>query len=122
MKYGCYLICHEHIQAVDAFLQSFFRKRETGYNFASWITFEVPDANFTVNLMKGDDEPLTQHLTFEVYCASLTELETLSRKYEVEIHKFRSNSSPQKYYYHFAEIPGPATICKIELNYIEDIA
>ena len=121
MQYSSYLVCNEYITQVQDFLSQFFKERVNGYNFAGWRTFEVGNMGFTVNLMDDKKLPMTQHMTFDLYCDSLAELEALAKKHNVELQNFISTSTPNRYRYHYAEIKGPQDICKIEISYTEDL-
>lgn len=121
IKYSSYLVCKEHVQEVQEFLGQFFEGEKGPYNHDDWVTFIIPNTNFTVNLMKGSDQPITQHITFEIGCDSLTALETYSEKYNTEIKSFIATETGNPYRYHYCDILGPRDICKIEVNYIETI-
>lgn len=120
-KYGLYLVCREHIGDVKAFLSNFFEERKGKYNHESWVTFTIPGTAFVVNLMRGEDQSMTQSMTFEIYCDSLKQLEEFAEKYKSKIESFVATKAAQQYRYHYIEIPGPHDICKIEVSFCEDI-
>jgi hypothetical protein len=121
MKYSSYLVCNEHIDAVAEFLKQFFEEEVDGHTWSSWRTFKVGDTGFTVNLMVDNELSLTQYMTFEIYCKSLEELNELAEKYNARVQSLLATSAPQHYNYHYAEVLGPANICKVEMSYTEDI-
>ncbi len=121
IKYGSYLVCKEHVQEVRDFLCDFFEEKIDKYNHDNWVTFLILDTNFQVNLMKGNDQPMTQNMTFEIYCDSKEELEKYAEKYKCEIESFVATETSQPYTYYYIEILGPYNICKIEINYCEDL-
>ena len=121
MKYGCYLVCHEHIDEVSDFLTMFFPCVENQYTHKEWITFVIPHADFLLNLMKGDSQKLTQDVTMEIYFDTMNELVSFSNRYGVEIKSFKATKSTGKYTYHYCEVAGPHDICKIEASYSKNI-
>lgn len=120
-KYSSYLVCGEHINEVKDFLRDFFKEEKGKYNFENWVTFKTPDTDFVISLMGDADEPLTQNMTFEITPNSFKELEEFAKKYNKEIQSFVATSAPQKYRYHYLEIQGPRNICKMEINFCEDL-
>jgi len=121
MKFNSsYLVCKEHIQEVKKFLSQFFQEEKTPFSYESWITFTVPDTNFRVNLMEGNDQDVTQNMTFEITCNTLEQLKELSKKYNTKIEDFIATETENPYRYYYIEIPGPKNICKIEINFIEE--
>lgn len=120
IQYGSYVVCKEYLDNVRIFLSDFFEQTHGKYNFNEWVSFEVPGADFVINLMKGDDQPLTQNMTFELYCGTKEELNNLATRHKTDVKSFLTGT-PIKYRYHYVEIHGPRNICKIEINYIEDL-
>ncbi len=120
-KYGSYLVCNEYIDEVHSFLKQFFKERIDGYTFEGWSTFEVPDSSFLINLMKDGGQPLTKNMTFEIYCQSMKELEKIAENHGATIENFVSKKSAQHYKYYYIEIFGPQGICKIEVNFTENL-
>ena len=120
-KYGSYLVCKEHVQEVKDFLSQFFEERKDKYNHDNWVTFLLPSTNFQVNLMKGMDQSMTQNMTFEIYCESMDKLKEFATRYQCEINSFVATETSQPYTYHYIEINEPHGICKVEVNYCEDI-
>lgn len=117
MKYSSYIVCNEHIAQVSDFLEQFFEKLTTEYNFEGWLTFKIGNTTFTLNLMSDRDLPLTQNMTLELYCDSLDELKNLAEKHGVKTQSIEGTKALQHYTYHFAEIKGPHNICNVELSY-----
>lgn len=76
--------------------------------------------NFTISLMKGKDQDITQNMTFEISCNSLEDLQKYAKKFHTNVKNFVATETGKDYRYHFTEVFGPANICKIEINYIED--
>lgn len=120
-KFGCYLVCKEYINEVKKFLKQFFEEEKDGYESPQWITFHPKDSNFKINIMKGENQILTQNMTFEIYFNSMNELKNFAKKHKRKIKSFKVTDTKQKYIYNYAEINGPRKICKIEANYCEDI-
>lgn len=121
MKHGTsYLVCKEHIHEVKEFLAQFFEEENSKWNHDGWITFMVPGTGFKVSLMKGGDQEITQNMTFEINCESLEELEEQAKKFNTEVDSFMATETSHPYRYYYIEIYGPAGICKIEMNYIEE--
>lgn len=118
--YGSYLVCKDYIAEVKDFLGQFFEEQEGKYNHDAWVTFIVPGSNFKINLMRGEDQPITQNMTFEIYCNSFKELRGFAEQHGCDIQDFLATGAVQKYQYHYIEIPGPQNICKVEVNYCED--
>ena len=121
IKYGSYLICKEHVREVKDFLGEFFEEKKDKYNHENWVTFVVPNTDFKINLMKGSDQSITQNMTFEIYCESKEGLEKYAKKHNLEIESFVATETSQPYTYYYIEILGPYNICKIEVNYCEDL-
>jgi len=115
-----YLVCKNHITEVKDFLSKFFKERKGKYNHAGWITFGF-NPRFTISLMKGKDQPMTQNMTFEISCKSLKELEKFAQKFNCKIDSFIATETIHKYRYNYIEIFGPANICKVEINYCEKV-
>jgi hypothetical protein len=122
IKYGSYLVCKNNVAEVRKFLGQFFEERKGKYNHNAWVTFVVSDDDFLINLMRGDDQPMTQNMTFEIDCDSLDELQTHAQKHGCMVQNFLATGAPQKYRYHYIEIFGPKNICKVEISYSEDIS
>ena len=59
--YSLYLVCKEHVEEVRTFLSQFFTETTGPYNYEHWVSFETPDG-FSVNLMEGTDQPITQNV------------------------------------------------------------
>ncbi len=119
-KYNnCYLVCHEHIDAVKDFLNEFFEEIETKYSHQNWITFKIPKKEFHISLMRGPDQPLTQNMVFEVSCSSIKELESFANEHDQETKSFTITETGEPYIYYYIQISGPKNICKIEINFIE---
>ena len=116
-----YLVCHEHVDEVKKFLSKFFKESKGRYNHKNWITFKLPKTDFTINLMKGCDQPLTQHMVFEILCNSMEELKTFAKKNNCKIDSFTATETGKPYRYHYIQIPGPKNICKIEINFTEEL-
>lgn len=121
VKHGSYLVCKEYLKEVKEFLLQFFKEELGQYSHENWVTLIVPDTNFKVNLMKGNDQPITQNMTFEIYCESFEELKFYSHKFNKPIEKFLVTEVVPNYFYNYIEIPGPYNICKVEVNYCENI-
>jgi len=119
MKYGIYLVCREHLNDVNKFLSQFFTPIINEYTHEGWRVFSVPNADFLINIMHGDDQNLTQNMTLEIYLDSLETLKEFSQQHNVILKSFETSKSPTKYKYHFIEIPGPQNICKVEASYSE---
>ena len=115
-----YLVCKNNISEVKEFLSKFFKERKGKYNHAGWITFEF-NPEFTISLMKGKDQPMTQNMTFEISCKSLKELEKFAKEFNCKIDSFVATETAHNYRYHYIEILGPANICKVEINYCEKV-
>ncbi|PIZ82550.1 hypothetical protein COX97_04235 [Candidatus Pacearchaeota archaeon CG_4_10_14_0_2_um_filter_05_32_18] len=111
-----YLVCRNNINDVKKFLKKFFKEVKGKYNHPGWITFKI-NPKFIVNLMEGNDQIMTQNMTFEICCKSLKELEKFAKKFNCKIDSFVATETVYKYRYHYIEIFGPANICKIEINY-----
>jgi len=121
MKYNSsYLVCKEHIQEVKNFLLQFFQEEKGRFSHEDWITFIVPDTDFKVSLMKGNDQDLTQNMTFEITCESLEQLEEIANRHDTKISSFVATETGVPYRYNYTEISGPNNICKIEINFIEE--
>lgn len=121
MKAGLYLVCHDSVNLVKDFLQNFFPEEETDFNHEGWITFQVPESDFKINLMNGSSQELqkTQGVALEIYYDSLSELQEFANKHTVEIRSFNSSKASIQYTYHYCTIPGPDNICFIEVSYSE---
>lgn len=119
--FSSYLVCKEHVEDVKKFLAQFFDEIVYKYTHSDWVRFEIPNTNFTVHLMKGDDQDITKNMTFEIGCESLKELEDYAQKYNCKIKSFPCNEAEQKYIYNYIVISGPANICKMEISFAEDI-
>lgn len=120
MKFNSsYLVCKEHTQEVRKFLSQFFQEEKTPFSYESWITFIIPDTDFRVNLMDGNDQEITQNMTFEITCDTLEQLQELSKKYNTKVESFLATETNNSYRYYYIEILGPKNICKIEINFIE---
>ena len=120
-RYGSYLVCKEYIQDVRVFLSDFFDELKSGYTHSEWISFKIPGSKFLVNLMRGDDQNMTQNFTIEIYCDSKEKLEEYSKKYLKKIESFVATKSSVKYKYNYIEVFGPQNICKVEISYSEDL-
>jgi len=120
-KFGCYLVCKEHINEVEKFLKQFFKEEKDNYQSGQWVTFQPKNSDFKINLMKGEDQELTQNMTFEIYFNSIDELRNFAKKHKCKIESFKVTNTKQKYIYNYIEILGPNNICKIEANYCEDV-
>jgi len=118
-KYGSYLVCKEHVQEVKDFLSQFFEERKDQYSHDNWVTFLITDTNFQINLMKGSDQPITQNVTFEIYCESMDKLKEFAARYHCKVESFVATETAQPYTYYYIEVNGPYGICKIEVNYCE---
>ena len=121
VKFDCYLVCKEHINDVRKFLSKFFEEIKGEYSSSNWISFKIPHSDFIINLMVGEDQELTQNMTFEIYFSSKKELEKFAKKHKCKIKIFKVTNTSQKYKYNYVEIFGPKEICKIEANYCENI-
>lgn len=119
-RYGSYLVCNEHIEEVKEFLAQFFEEKPDEYSFAGWVTFVVPGTDFKINLMKDSELALTKNMTFELYCDSLAELESIAAKHGKKIESFLSTESPQQYRYHYIDF-SCLNICTVEVSYVEDL-
>ena len=120
-QYGSYLVCKEYIKEVKEFLSMFFEEKKGRYNHDGWITFEIPNTKFIVNLMKGKDQPMTQNMTFEIGVKSMEELQEYAKKHNSKIYDFIATETVNNYRYNYIEIFGPQNICKIEISYSEDV-
>ena len=85
-KYSSYLVCHKYINEVKQFLSQFFEEKIYEYSHEEWISFNLDD--FTLSLMKGNDQVMTQNATFEIACKSLEELEKYATKFDCKIESF----------------------------------
>ena len=121
-KYGSYMVCNEYIKEVRHFLKLFFEELSDEYTSEDWKTFLMPGSKLKVNLMVDKEQSITQNMTFEIYCESLEELKSLAEKHNLKIDSFLSTRSSQNYKYHFIEIFGPHNICKIEINFVENVS
>ncbi len=121
IRYGSYLNCKEHVKEVKEFLSQFFEEKKDKYSHENWVTFIIPKTDFKINLMKGDDLPMTEYMVFGIYCDSKKELEEFAHKYNSKIDSFMATETQQLYRYYYTSIYGPQNICMIEINYIEDI-
>lgn len=123
MKYNSsYLVCRDHVMEVKDFLSQFFPEEKDKYSHDGWITFKFPETGYQANLMKGAGQDITQNMTFEIACDSLEELEKVAEKYNTKVDSFLATETANPYRYYYIEVPGPANICKIEINYCEDVA
>ena len=120
-KMTSYIVCHENINKVRNFLRKFFEEKADRYNHAEWITFRIPNTSFTLNLMNGQDQLLTQNYTMEIQCSSLKELEKLAFKHKKKIHKFKATKAQKDYMYNFITVNGPCGICKVDASFSEDL-
>jgi len=118
-KYSSYIVCGDHISEVREFLAQFFNETKGDFNHEGWSTFEMPNGIFSVNLMIGKEQPLTQNMTYEIYVDTEEELEELAKKYRKEIKSFIATEAKSKYKYHYINIFGPEGICKMEISYSE---
>jgi len=118
-KFGSYLVCKKYIEEVREFLLMFFEEEHGRYNHSGWGTFKVPGTDFSVNIMSGDDQKLTQNMTFEIDCNSKKELEDFAKKYNCEIYDFLATEAAKRYRYYYIEVLGPQNICKMEISYSE---
>ena len=118
-KFTSYLVCHDHINQVRDFLKQFLEEEIGKYNHSEWITFNIPNSDMVLNLMKGDSQPLSQNFTFETSCRDMDELNALAKKYHVKVETFRVTKTEKPYTFNFIEVPGPAGICKFEANFCE---
>jgi hypothetical protein len=121
MTYASYLVCHDQVKEVKEFLQDFFREEFGSYNHSRWVTFQIPNCNFILNLIEGKELKLTQNMVFEIYCDTYSELEDWASKYNQQIEHFTANRASQKYEYYFIDLPGPENICRMEISYSKDI-
>lgn len=119
LQYSSYLICHEYLKEVKKFLLNFFEETIGECNHENWVTFKVPDSNFSVNLIKGTDQEMTQNMVFEIYCESIDQLKSFAKKYNANIKNFLVAEVKSQYTYHYLQISGPQNICKIEFSYIQ---
>lgn len=113
--------CKEHVKEVKEFLSQFFEEKKDKYSHNNWVTFLIPNTDFKINLLKGGDPSMAQYMVFEIYCDSKNELEEYAKKYNCEINSFVATETQQPYRYYYIEIFGPKNICKVEINYCEDI-
>ena len=121
VTYGSYLVCNEYMEEVKRFLMQFFEETPDDYSSEGWTTLVIPDAGFKINLMQDTELPLTQNMTFEIYCSSLEELQSMAVKHKQQVKSFLATKAPQQYRYHYIDVPGPYNICKVEINYVEDL-
>ena len=119
IPFSSYLVCREHVQEVRKFLNPFLKEKTSKYTHEKWITFQIPNSEFTVNLMKGADQPRTRNFTFEIGCSSMKELEGYAKKFNCKIENFRVTETTPNYTYHYIEIYGPEDICKVEISFCE---
>ena len=119
--YGSYLVCHDHISEIKNFLKQFFNENKGRYNHEGWVTFFIPETEFKVNLMKGNDQELTQNMTFEIDAGSMDNLKKYAEKYKCKIDSFTATETGKNYKYHYIEIISPKNICKVEISFCEDI-
>lgn len=120
-KFRSYLVCKDHLEEVRDFLKDFFFEDNGRYNHSGWVTLLVPETSFQVNLMRGHKQPLTQNMTFEIYLDSLENLQRYADKHGCQIESFFATETAQHYRYYYIEIQGPASICKMEISYSEDL-
>ncbi|MFB6181596.1 MAG: hypothetical protein ABEJ24_01740 [Candidatus Magasanikbacteria bacterium] len=71
--------------------------------------------------MTGEEQEITQNMTFEIWCDSMKELEKYANEYNEEIKSFIATETEKDYKYNFIVIPGPQNICKMEINYMQDL-
>tara|TARA_Y100000310_G_scaffold302879_1_gene340691 strand:- start:169 stop:537 length:369 start_codon:yes stop_codon:yes gene_type:complete len=115
-----YIVCKEHIEEVKEFLKDFFEEEKGRYNHPEWLTFKLPKTDFEVNLIGGKDMKMTQNITFEINCESMEELEKYSKKYGKKIENFLATATGKPYQFYYIEIPGPQSICKVDISYCKD--
>lgn len=120
-RYGSYLNCKEYVKEVKEFLSQFFEEKKDKYSHDNWVTFLIPNTDFKINLLKGDEHLMTQYMVFEIYCDSKKELEEYAKKYNCEINSFVATETREPYRYYYIEIFGPKNICMVEINYCEDV-
>ena len=112
-----YIVCRDYIGEVKLFLKQFFKELKGKYTHSNWVTFQI-NPKFTVSLMRGKDQIITQNITFEISCKSFKELEKFAKKFNCKIDSFVATETENPYRYYYIEIMGPKNICKIEVNYI----
>ncbi|MBT7903217.1 hypothetical protein HN587_05120 [Candidatus Woesearchaeota archaeon] len=115
-----YLVCKEHILEVKEFLKQFFEEEKGRYNHKEWITFKLLNSDFKICLMTGDNQPITQNITFEINCKSLEELKNYAHKFNKKIENFLATATEKPYRFYFIEIQGPNGICKIDISCCEE--
>ncbi len=120
-KFTCYMNCKNYVSEVKEFLAQFFEEEKGRYSHSEWVTFKIPKTNFVVNLMSGDDQLITQNMTFEIECESMKELENYAKKYDKKILDFLATKVEKEYRFYYFEIPGPQNICKIDISFSEDL-
>tara|TARA_B100000745_G_scaffold264490_1_gene189201 strand:- start:473 stop:841 length:369 start_codon:yes stop_codon:yes gene_type:complete len=121
MEYSLYLVCKEKLEEVRGFLGNFFTQSEDEYTHGEWVTFTVPNSNFSINLMRGEEQEVTKNVTFEIYYDSLSLLQEFALQNDTQVKSFETSKAAQKYTYYYVEVLGPANICKIEASYSEDV-
>ena len=71
--------------------------------------------------MFGEGQQLTQNITFERECKSMTELKEFSKKYKKKIDSFKATGTKKPYIFYYIELPGLQNICKIDMSYSKNI-
>lgn len=119
LQYSSYLICHDQVKEVKNFLMDFFEETVGEYNHENWVTLKIPNSDFSINLMKGSNQAMTQNMVFEIYCDSMEQLQEFAKKYNTDIKSFLVTEVKNTYTYNYLQISGPKDICKIEFSYIK---
>ena len=114
-----YLVCHDKVSAVRDFLSQFLVEERGDYNHSEWITFKIPNSEFLLNLMAGNQQPLTQNFTLEIQCESLQALRKLASEKGKKLNSFAVTKTAKPYTFHYISLAGPADICKVEANFSE---
>lgn len=119
-EFGSYLVCKEYIKDVAKFLSQFFEEVKDSHSHSDWATFNIP-GGFLLNLMRGDEQDITQNFTIEIYCNSLEGLQEFVQKHNSTIKSFDVTKTTNNYRYHYVELKGPANICKMEASFSENL-
>jgi hypothetical protein len=118
--HSLYLVCKEYTEEVRAFLSQFYTETTGPYNYEHWVSFEIP-GGFSINLMEGEDQPITQNVTLQIDPGSLEHLHELGTRYNQPVQNFLCDETDTPYQYYYIEVLGPHGICKIEFSHSEKL-
>lgn len=94
-------------------MSNFFEQETDKYNHSEWISFRLRGSDFKLNLMSGDEQPITKNLTLEFELDSIEELNKFAQKFDEKVHSFKSAKAEVEYMFYYVSIPGPLGICKV---------